>query len=58
LAAGILTDQLGGKHPKRATFVLGVFKHRLSAAKIRPSAIFAHDTDQVADARGTVRDER
>ncbi len=58
LAARALADQLGGKHPKRAAVVLGVLKHRLSAAEVDPLIIFAHDTDQVADARGTVGDER
>ena len=58
LAARILADQLGGEHPKRAAVVLGVLKHRLSAAEVCPLAIFAHDADQVADARGPVGDER
>jgi len=49
---------LGGKHPKRAAVVFGVLKHRLNAAEVCPVAIFAHDTDFVADARGTIRDER
>jgi hypothetical protein len=37
---------------------LGVMKHRLSAAEVDPLIIFARDTDQIADARGTVGDER
>ena len=58
LAARTLADQLGGEHPKRAAIVLSVLKYRLSAAEVDPLAIFAHDTDRVADARGTVGDER
>ena len=58
LAARVLADQLGGEHLKRAAVVLGVLKHRLSAAEVDPLTIFARDTDQVADARGTVGDER
>ena len=58
LAAGALADQLGGEHPKRAAVALGVMKHRLSAAEVDPLTIFAHDADQIADARGTVGDER
>jgi hypothetical protein len=38
--------------------VLGVMKHRLSAAEVDPLIIFARDTDQVADARGTLGDQR
>ena len=53
-----LADQLGGKHLKRAVVVLGVLKHRLNAAEVYPLAIFAHDADQVVDARGTVGDQR
>ena len=53
-----LANQLGGKHFKRAEVVLGVLKHRPSTAKVCPSAIFAHHTDEVADARGAVRDQR
>ena len=53
-----LADQLGGKHPKRAAVVLGVLKHRLNTAEVCPLAIFADDADDVADARGTVGDER
>src|SRR5208283_3889603 len=58
LAARALADQLGRKHPKRVGVALGVMKHRLSAAEVDPLIIFARDTDQVADARGTVGDER
>ena len=58
LAARALADQLGRKHPKRAEVALGVMEHRLSAAGVYPLIIFARDTDQVADARGTVGDER
>ena len=45
LAARTQANQLGGEHPKRAVIVLGVLKHRLSAAEVDPLAIFAHDTD-------------
>ena len=58
LAARALADQLGRKHPKRVVIVLGVMKHRLSAAEVDPLIIFARDTDQVADARGTLGDQR
>src|SRR5208282_2855303 len=36
LAARTLADQLGRKHPKRVVIVLGVMKHRLSAAEVDP----------------------
>jgi len=58
LAARALADQLGRKHPKRVVIVLGVMKHRLSAAEVDPLIIFARDTDQVADPRGTLGDQR
>ena len=58
LAARILADQLGGEHPKRAAVILGVLEHRMSAKEVDPLAIFAHDTDQVADPGGPVGDER
>ena len=58
LAARALADQLGRKHPKRAEIALGVMEHRLSAAGVDPLIIFARHTDQVANARGTVGDER
>jgi hypothetical protein len=49
---------LGSKHPESTVVVLGVLKHRVRAAEIRPLAVFAYDTDQVVDARGTVGDKR
>jgi hypothetical protein len=49
---------LGGKHPKRATVILGVLKHRLNATEVCPEAIFTRDTDDVVDAFGTVDDQR
>jgi hypothetical protein len=58
LAARALADQLSGEHLKRAAVALGVMKYRLSPAEVDPSIIFARDTDQVADPRGTVGDER
>src|SRR5208283_2668523 len=58
LSKTCLADQLGRKHPKRVVIVLGVMKHRLSAAEVDPLIIFARDTDQVADARGTLGDQR
>ena len=58
LAAGTLADQLGSEHPKRVAVGLSVMKHWLSAAEVGPLAIFAHDTDKVADPSGPVGDER
>ena len=58
LATGALADELGGKHPECAVVLLGVLKYRVRAAEVCPLAVFAYDTDQVADARGTVGDER
>ena len=58
LAARALADQLGRKHPKGVRVALSVMKHRLSTAEVDPLIIFARDTDQIADARGTAGDER
>jgi hypothetical protein len=58
LAARALADQLSRKHPKRVAVTLGMMKHRLSAAEVGPLIVFARDTDQVADARGPVGEER
>jgi hypothetical protein len=49
---------LGGKHPKGTAVILGVLKHRLNTAEVRPLAIFADDADYVADARSPIGDER
>jgi hypothetical protein len=49
---------LGSEHPKRAVVVLGVLKQGPNTAEVDPLANFAHDTNYVADARGTDRDER
>ena len=58
LAADALADELGGEHPERTAVVLGMLKYRVGAAEVCPLAVFAYDTDQVANARGTVGDER
>ena len=58
LAASPLADQLSSKHPKSATVTLSVLEHRLDAAEIDPMAIISYNADRMADARGTVRDER
>ncbi len=58
LAADASADELSGEHPECTAVVLAVFKYRVGAAEVRPLAVFAYDTEQVADARGTVGDER
>ena len=58
LAADALADELGGKHAERMTVAFSVLKYRVDAAEVCPLAILANDTDQVANARGTVGDER
>ena len=58
LAAGTLADQLGRKHPEGTAVVLGVLKYRIYAAEVRPLAILAHDAHGIADAGGTVGDQR
>jgi hypothetical protein len=46
---------LGSEHPKRVAVGLSVMKDWLSAAEVCPLAIFAHDTDKVADASSNSR---
>ena len=58
LAADALADELGGEHSERTAVVLSMLKYRVGAAEVCPLAVFAYDTDQVANARGTVGDER
>ena len=58
VAARALADQLGGNHLKRAAVVLGVLKHRLNTAEVRPLAIIADDADDIADPSGTIGDQR
>ena len=58
LATNTLADELSGKHSERAVVVLGVLKHRLSAAEVCPLAVATHDANQVADARGPIGDKR
>ena len=57
-ATSPLADQLSGKHLESAAVILDVLEHRLNAAEVDPLAIFVWNTDRIADARGTVGDER
>ncbi len=50
LLAGTLVAQLGGEHAKRWQIVLGMLKHRDSAAEIGPFSVPLHDADQITDA--------
>ena len=38
--------------------VLGVLRYRVDAAEVCPLTVFVYDAEQVANARGTVGDER